>query len=144
MAGMEGLGRVFNVVPAAKTLYINMRDCSAISFICTSANSDSFNFQEAKDSAGTGVQDLGAVIKQYYVTTDTDGSAAWAKVTQAAADETGTVATGSVACVTIFCSMLDDLFDYVSCTASSTGTVIAILHDLTVQRTPANLSLPGE
>lgn len=147
MAGMEGLGRVFNVVPAAAGLYINMRDCSAITFICTGAGSGStFNFAEAKTSGGGSVQDLGAVISQYYTTTDVDGSVAWTKVTQAAADETGSVASGSVAAVCIECSKLDDGFDYVSCTdsASQGGTVIAILHDLTVQRTPANLSLPGE
>ncbi len=123
MAGMEALGRVFDIVPAAKTL---------------------FNFQEAKDSAGTGVQDIGAVIKQYYTNADTDGSLHWSKTTQAAADETGTVATGSCVVVHILASMLDDGFDYVSCTASSTGTVIAIPYDLLVQRTPANMPLPGE
>ena len=144
MPGMDGLGRVFNVVPAAKTLYISMETCGAISFVCTSANSDSFNFQEAQDSAGTGAQDIGAVISHYYTTTDTDGSVKWTKVTQTAADETGTIATSSCAVVTIYASMLDDTFDFVSCTPSSTGTVIAILHDLTVQRTPANLALPGE
>lgn len=147
MAGMEGLGRVFNVVPAAIGLYINMKDCSAISFVCTGAGSGStFNFGEAKDTAGTAVQDLGAVISQYYTNADTDGSLAWVKATQAAADETGSIASGHVAVVTIECSKLDDGFDYVVCTDSAAqgGTCIAILHDLTVQRTPANLSLPGE
>lgn len=144
MAGMEGLGRVFNVVPAANGLYIDMRQCSGISFVCTSANSDSFNFAEAKDSAGTAVQDIGAVITHYYDNADTDGSLAWTKTTQAAADETGTITTGHCAVVEIFTSMLDDGFDYVSCTASATGTVIAILHDLTVQRKPVNLAVPGE
>ncbi len=144
MSGMEGLGRVFNIVPAANGLYIDMRQCSCVSFVCTSANSDSFNFAEAKDSAGTGVQDLGAVITHYYDAADTDGSVAWTKTTQAAADETGTITTGHVAVVSIFGTMVDDTFDYVSCTASTTGTVIAILHDLTVQRKPVNLALPGE
>jgi hypothetical protein len=141
---MEGLGRVFNVVPAANGLYISMETCSAISFVCTSAGSDSFNFAEAKDSAGTGVQDISPLITHYYDAADTDGSVAWTKTTQAAADETGTITTGHCAVVTIHTSYLDDGFDYVSCTASSSGTVIAILHDLIVQRTPANLALPGE
>ncbi len=146
MAGMEGLGRVFNIVPAAGGLYIAMKDCSAISFVCTGGSGTSvFNFAEAKDSAATGLQDMGAVIKQYYSTSDTDGSVAWSKVTQTAADEnTVAVANGSVAVFWISCAMLDDGYDYVSCTGTNSGTVIAILHDLTVQRTPANLSLPGE
>jgi hypothetical protein len=144
MAGMEGLGRLFNVVPAATGLYINMKDCSSVTFICTSASTDTFNVAEAKTSGGGSVQDVGNVISRYYSTTDTDGSVAWTKQTQAAADEVASVATGSVVAIWISGSMLDDGFDYVSCTASSTGTVIAILHDLTVARTPANLSLPGE
>lgn len=144
MAGMEGLGRVFDIVPAAKTLYISMQNCSGIAFVCTSANSDSFNFQEAQDSAGTGAKDIGAVIKQYYTNADTDGSLHYSKTAQAAADETGTVATGSFVVVHILAPMLDDGFDYVSCTPSSTGTVIAVLYDLLVQRTPASMPLPGE
>lgn len=145
MSGMDGLGRVFNVVPVAAGLYISMKECSAISFVCTGGSGGSvFNFAEAQDSAGTGLQDVGAVITRYYTTTDTDGSVAWTKVTQAAADETGSVASGTVAVVDILCSQLDTGYDYVSCTGTNSGTVIAILHDLTVQRTPANLSLPGE
>lgn len=147
MAGMEGLGRVFNIVPAAAGLYIKATECSAISFVCTGAGSGStFNFAEATSSGGAGVQDVGAVIDHYYTTTDTDGSVAWTRTTQSAADETQSIASGSVAVVTIEMSKLDDTFDYVSCTDASAqgGTVIAILHDLTVQRKPANLSLPGE
>lgn len=148
MAGMDGLGRVYNVVPAAAGLYINMRDCSAVSFVCTSANSDTFAFSEAKDSSGTSVTLLadgtkGSFPVRYYEASDTDGSVAWVK--HALADDTtGAITTGHVIVVDVLASMLDDGFDYVKCAASSTGTVIAILHDLLVQRTPANLSLPGE
>jgi hypothetical protein len=147
MAGMEGLGRLFNIVPAAAGLYIQAQHCSAITFICTSAGTGSaFNFAEAKTSSGGSVQDLGAVIDHYYQATDVDGSVAWTKQTQAAADETGTITAGYVIAVTIECSKVDDGFTYVSCTDANaqSGTVIAILHDLLQQRTPANLAIPGE
>jgi hypothetical protein len=44
---------------------------------------------------------------------------------------------------TVLTSWLDDGFDYVQVTGGG-STVIALLHDLTVQRAPANLALPGE
>lgn len=148
MAGMDGLGRVFNVVPAAEGLYINMRDCSAVSFVCTSANSDTFAFGEAQSSGGTNAQLFadgakGTYPTRYYEASDTDGSVAWVKHSLAD-DTTGAITTGHCIVVTVLSSLLDDTYDYVYVTPSSTGTAIAILHDLTVQRTPANLSLPGE
>lgn len=148
MAGMDGLGRVFNVVPVAAGLYINMKDCSAISFVCTSGTSDTFAFGESTDSLGSTTQLLadgakGSYPKYYYENSDTDGSLPW--VRHALADDTtGAITTGHVIVVDIYASMLDDTYSYVYVTPSSNGTVIAILHDLTVQRKPANLSLPGE
>jgi hypothetical protein len=140
---MDGLGRVFNVVPEASSLYISMETCSAISYICKSNSSDVYTIREAKDSSGTSVQDVGNVLTHYYTTTDVDGSVAWTKVTQTAADETGTITTGSIVVFTVLTSWLDDGFDYVQVTGGG-STVIALLHDLTVQRAPANLALPGE
>lgn len=145
MAGMEGLGRLFNVVPAAIGLYINATYCSAVTFICTGGSGNSvFTFHEATDSGGDGAQVVGSIIDHYYTTNDTDGSLAWAKVTQSAADTTGTINNGYVAAVCIEGSKLDAGFSFVAVTATNSGTAIAILHDLTVQRKPANLALPGE
>lgn len=148
MAGMIGLGRVFNVVPAAAALYIKMVDCSAITFFCTSGNSDTFAFGESKDSAGVTEQLFadgakGTYPTIYYEASDTDGSVAWVKHSLAD-DTTGAITTGHVIAVCVFASIMDDGYEYVYVTPSSSGTVIAVLHDLTVQRTPANLSLPGE
>jgi hypothetical protein len=148
MAGMDGLGRVFNVVPAAASLYISMEQCSAISFVCTSANSDTFAFGEAQDSAGTGAQLFadgakGTYPTHYYEASDVDGSVAWVKHSLAD-DTTGAITTGHCIVVSVLSSIMDDTYDYVYVTPSATGTVIAILHDLTVQRTPANLAVPGE
>jgi hypothetical protein len=148
MAGMEALGRLIDCVPVAAGLYINMKDCSGITFFCTSANSDTFAFGEAQDKTGTGAQLLadgtkGSFPVRYYENSDTDGSLHWVKHSLAD-DTTGTITTGHVIAVDVLASMLDDTFNYVYVTPSSTGTVIAVLHDLAYQRTPANLSLPGE
>lgn len=149
MAGMDALGRVLNIVPAAASLYIDISKCSGVTFICTSANSDTFAFGESKDSAGTGAQLLADGTKglfpvRYYETNDTDGSLAWSSVKTLADDTTGAITTGHVIVVDVLASMIDDLYTYVYCTPSSTGTVIAIQHDMSVQRTPANLAVPGE
>lgn len=148
MAGMDALGRVFNVVPAAAGLYINMQDCSGVTFVCTSVSSDTFAFGEAKTSGGGTAQLFadgakGTYPVRYYEASDTDGSVAWVKHTLAD-DTTGAITSGHVIVVDILASLLDEGYQYVYVTPSSSGTAIAILHDLTVQRTPANLSLPGE
>lgn len=152
MAGMDALGRVFNVVPVAAGLYIDMSECSGITFVCVSANSDTFAFGESVDSAGVTKQLFSDGAKGYptaahpwrsYTATDTDGSVPWVEA-DLTDDTTGTITTGHCIVVDILASFLDDTYRYAYCTPSSTGTVVAILHDLTVGRTPANLALPGE
>lgn len=147
MAGMDGLGRVFNIVPAAQGLYIAMRDCSAVSFICTSTG-ETFAFGEAKNSSGGSAQLFadgakGTYPPRYYEASDTDGSVAWVKHSMTD-DTTPSITSGHCIVVTVYTSIMDDGYDYVYVTPGSSGTAIALLHDLTVQRTPANLALPGE
>jgi hypothetical protein len=48
-------------------------------------------------------------------------------------------ASSIVAAFTVSAEELSDGKDFIKCTSTSTGTVTAILHDLKVQRTPANL-----
>ena len=73
MAGMDALGRVFNVVPAAAGLYINMQDCSGVTFVCTSVSSDTFAFGEAKTSGGgTAFIDV-TVVNGRHSTSNPDG-----------------------------------------------------------------------
>jgi hypothetical protein len=137
MAGMAGLGRVFDVVPIAAGVYISMKNASAVSFVCTGA--DTFTVREAKDASGTSVQNIGAVITFYYQNTSTAGAAGWTRQTQSAA---ASVVQGSAytTVISIYASQMDDGFPYIRCNAASSGLVEAFLHDLTVQRKPANLA----
>jgi hypothetical protein len=134
---MEGLGRVFDVVPIASGAYLSMKNCSGVTFVCTGA--DTFTVREATTAAGTGVQNIGNVITHYYQNTSTAGAAGWTKQTQAASNAV-TQAGANTTVIEIFCSQLDDGFDYIYCHAAAAGLVTAILHDLTVQRSPANLA----
>lgn len=137
MAGMEGLGRVFDVVPIASGAYLSLKNASGVTFVCTGA--DTFTVREAQTASGGSVQNIGNVITHYYQNTSTAGAAGWTRQTQAASNAV-TQAGAYTTVIEIFCSQLDDTFDYIYCHAASGGLVTAILHDLTVQRSPVNLA----
>ena len=90
----KALGRAFNSSPAADGKWINLSAAGGIAFSCylAGAAGDTYTLQEAKDSAGTGAQNL-VNITEYYTTTG-DGSDAWTRRTQAAA---ATVVTAAAA-----------------------------------------------
>jgi hypothetical protein len=134
---MEALGRVYNVLPVADDVYVPMRDAGGASFICVNAAGDTWTLTEAQDAAGTGAQVL-ASISSYY--TGATVGAAWVRRTQAAASTVVTTSAQDVAVIEVDEEKLSDGFTYVKVTSTSTGTVVALLRDLQVQRTPANLS----
>lgn len=136
--GMEGLGRLFNILPVADALWIPMAQCAAVTFVGYLAAGDTFTVQQATAAAGTGNTNL-ATVTQYYTSDGLGG--AWTKRTQAAAATVVIAGTAGLdACVfTIGADELGDGYTHVNCTSTSTGTVVAIMHDLYVQRAPANL-----
>lgn len=138
MAGMEGLGRLFNVVPIAAGRGLSMKQCSGITFICT--GNDTFTLTCASSFAGS-YATPGSIIVTTYTNTATNGSAAWVKVVQTAAN-TAIIASGSIA-FHVSGASLPDTKNYVKVTQSSAGLVTAVLHDLTVQRGPGNLVIPS-
>ncbi|RKN61866.1 hypothetical protein D7231_31840 [Streptomyces klenkii] len=136
---MDGLGRVFNVIAVADGVLVPLRDATAVSFVCYLGAGDTFTVQEAEDAAGTGAADLDVV--DHYYTSDGVGGA-WAEQTQTA-DAAVTISGAAgldCAVFTVHAEELSDGFTHVKCTSTSTGTVVAILHDLAVQRTPQNLA----
>jgi hypothetical protein len=135
---MEALGRLFNVVPVADGVEVNMRDASAVTFVCVGANAETFTLAEATDAAGTGAQTL-ATITRYYSGATSAGADAWVEETIAAGGVVTTTTAKPVAVIHVQQAEMSDGFDYLRVTSSSTGTVVAIVHDLNVQRDPANL-----
>lgn len=135
---MEGLGRVFNIIPnAADTPWVSLRDCTAVSFVCVGA-SDTFTLSEARDAAGTGEQQL-PVITRRYTNASAAGANAWAKADQPAAATVVTGADDAVAVFSVSANSLSAGYGYLRVVSTGTGTVIAITHDLTQQRSPENL-----
>jgi hypothetical protein len=132
---MEALGRLFNVLPVADDSYVDMKNASGVTFIGVLAAGDTWTLTEQKPD-GTGDQAL-ATIERYY-TAETVG-AAWVERTQAAASTVVTTSSQDVVAIHVNESELSAGYSMVKLASTSTGTVVAITHDLKVQRTPPNL-----
>ena len=131
---MEGLGRLFNVVPIAAGKSISLKDAAGVTFVCTGA--DTFTVKSQPTAGGTAANL--PVITDYYTNTATDGTAKWADASQAAAAAV-TIAGGTVAFY-VAAADLPAGAAYAEVTVGAAGLVHAIVHDLMSQRDPANLA----
>lgn len=140
---MMGLGRVFNVVPTATEVTIPLTRASAVSFVCVDAGSG--------DQVATITQvDSTAVLNEIALDCDIhphvgpDVGGTWTAVAEQddtfdmGASSTGS-ATNDTLVFTIGGDQLADGYDGVQVSMDA-GTCVAIIHDLTVQRAPANLA----
>lgn len=147
MGAMEGLGRVFEVVPIASGVGIRLKNASAVSFVTTTAATDTFSLTIATAFAGTYragsfFTPAWTPISKIYRSLSVNMTAAWIPATQTAADNWVNGAGAAVTCVaTLLTSVVPDPYTHVKCTAGGSGLVVAILHDLSVQRKPANLAI---
>jgi hypothetical protein len=130
---MEGLGRVVNVVPIAAGTLISLKDAAGVTFVVT--GNDTFTLKSAATYNGS-VTAL-ATITNYYTCTSTSGAAEWVAANQAAASTV--VISSGAASFYVDASDLPAAAEYVEVTVAASGLVMAILHDLLVQRTPPNL-----
>lgn len=141
----KALGRLLNSTPAGDGKWINLREAGGVTFLCylSGAAGDTYTLQEAKDSSGTGAQNL-AIFTEYYTNTG-DGSDAWTRRTQAAAATitTAAAATQNAMVCEVEGTSLSDTYKYVKLTSTGAGTVNAVTRDLMTQRTPANLPAMG-
>ena len=155
MAGMEALGRLFNVIPNVTTnSKFKIRSASCVAVVVTGATAV---VTLAQDSAFAGsFASALAVIKNIYWSTAADGTAAWNKLTFAAGATFGTPAVplstythGTTAGLTtavmsvfhIFTSELSDPNSYARVTMTGSGIAQILPVDLVHQRTPANMEL---
>lgn len=137
MAGMEGLGRLLDVIPIAAGQGFKFRNASAVTFVCTGA--DTFTLTAAATFAGS-YSSPGNVINHYYQRTVTNGTQAWTRQTQAASNAV-VQASAYTTCFEVLTSMIADPQAYLKVSVGGSGLVMAILHDLVVQRKPANLEV---
>ncbi|HEY6276019.1 MAG TPA: hypothetical protein VIX86_06775 [Streptosporangiaceae bacterium] len=143
MAGMVGLGRVCDAILSFSGVIFKFRHASAVSFYFTGDDTITITVGSSHATAATSP---GNIIT-YFWTDSSNGarSAVWAKVTQAGAN-TVTTATDIGCWVTVFTSQIADPNNYIKAVLTNNDGAngnVAILHDLTVQRTPANLEIPN-
>lgn len=149
MAGMEGLGRIFNVVPLASGKALSMSGCSAITYVvdvsgaCTLTVLGGTVFGTVS-TAWDSANGFGQPVHWYQSTAD-DGTAGWTKVAASWSNNVLTCAGTNhyLTAVTFFGTHAAAGYDYIKATASAANSTVAILHDLTVQRGPANLAVVG-
>lgn len=143
----KALGRLINPTGAAGDgVWIALKGAAAgITFDCYLAGAvgDTYTLQEAKDSAGTGAQNL-VIITEYHTNTG-NGSDALTRRTQAAAATvvTAAAATQNHMVVEVEGTSLSDTYKYVKLTSTGAGLVNPIQRDLGAQRAPANLPATG-
>lgn len=132
---MKGLGRVFNVIPAASGVHIPLTHATAVSFV--TYEDDGTTIATIKESVdGASEQALDCNV---YPHKAPGIGGTWT----AMAEQDDTLALGSDAtndCMvfTIEGPQLSDGFNCVEVTVDG-GILIAIVHDLAQQRKPANL-----
>lgn len=154
MAGMRALGRRYDVLSAPSGLDINLKNCSGIGLLAVNGTSTAAILTiVAKPSYGgssktwTTANGFGQTQTGY---TRTANTAAWVSQSLASAWSSNVLTnpittTGAAFYVDILVSQLADTYDYINVTVSGTGCTlpVALLYDLTVQRTPANLVIPS-
>lgn len=141
MAGMEFLGRGGIPLLVASGVAINLSDCSGVAFYGT--NDNTYTLTLSKTFAGSYSQPTGwNPITHYYTNADNGvGTGAWTDKVAQAASNVVTIATDIAVAIELLTSMVPDGYQYVKCTASAPGdgVLVAVKHDLVVQRKPANL-----
>lgn len=137
---MEALGRLINVIPIAASRGISLVGASGITFVTT--GSDTFTLTCASTFAGT-YASPGTIVANVYKSAATNGTAVWVK-DQTLISTNTIVSGGAIAvCFHIPGTSLPDGKTYVKLAPTGGGLITAILHDLKVQRGPANLAIPS-
>ena len=144
-----GLGRVFNTVYSASAVSVPVTNGTAVSYMSfLDAGTQALTFTQT-DSKGInspialnlftfgGTAPANGGQSLIYAGPNAGGT--WTlKAPTAAAVFTNADATNDVVVITVRAEQLADGYDSVVCTAA-TGTCVAVLHDLLVQRRPSNL-----
>lgn len=142
----EGLGRVFNVIHQASGVDIPLTKGVAVSFVSfLDAGTHTMVFTQT-DSTGVNSEiDLDLFTQsptnlESRVHAGPGVGGTWTDVSASSTgnDADGADATNDTMVVTVRAEQLSDGYDRVQCTPSS-GTCIAIIHDLGVHRKPSNL-----
>jgi hypothetical protein len=129
---VEALGRLFNVIPIAAGVAVNLKEWGAVTYVCT--GNDTFTLTSSDAFGGT-YASPGNILTRKYTNTATNGTAAWVEATQAASNAV-TISSGSVL-IHVDASQLPDGHAFLKCSAGAAGLVKAIVHDPVRLRRPS-------
>lgn len=133
---MKGLGRVFNVVPAASGVHIPLKGAGAVSFVTYEDDGSTIaTIKSSIDGASEAALDCNVSPHKAPGIGGTWTAMAEQDDTLDLGDDT----TNDAMVFTVDAAQLPDGHNCVEVTVDG-GICIAILHDLVVQRTPANLA----
>lgn len=142
----EGVGRVFNVVYSASGLDIPLTKASAVTFVSfLDAGTQALTFTQTDSTGVNSEADLNifnqdpASLGSRIHSIPAEGGT-WGEEDDGADANTYTHAdaTNDTVAITVRAEQLSDGYDQVQCTAA-TGTCVAVIHDMVVQRKPENL-----
>lgn len=134
---MIGLGRLFNVVHEASGVHIKLNNAQAVTFVSfLAAGTQTLTVKESIQGASEQALD-----KTFYPYKGPGVGGTWTAMAEQDDTVTNNDATNDCMVITVHAADLSDGYDCVEATADS-GTCIAIIHDLNVQRSPANLASP--
>lgn len=137
--GMEMLGRTINVVPQASGVGLRCDGGTGWTFVVW-GTATTYTLTAATTFGGSYASPGSIIVRTYNTSTASNGTAAWARVNQVAANTVINAGTGAIAFYVDNASLRDG-DKYIKLTAGSGTNVIAIQGDLAVQRTPANLPI---
>lgn len=134
MAQAYGLGRVFNVVASASGVHIPLRDAAAVSFVTfVSTGDNTATVKQSVDGNSETTLDV-----DVYPHKGPGIGGTWTAMAEQDDTITNADATNDAMVFTVLAASLADGYNCVEVTMDA-GTCVAIIHDLTVQRKPANL-----
>lgn len=152
MAGMRALGRLYDVVTsdaAGNTLKVSMKNCSGVGVlaVCTTTASSTLTVKAATSYGGSYLAAGVTTFPAKMYTRVSTGTAAWtdgsAGLSWVTSTGVGTIsgATATDAYYFDFLgSYLADTYDYLEVVGSADFQVTLLPYDLTVQRSPLNLT----
>ncbi len=138
---MYGHGRVFNVIFAASGISVPLTQATAVSFVHSQGGTGTATLTLTQTDSNGVLSEIALPAPTnddvYYVGPDVGGT--WtAKARTSANVYTLGGATDDTGVMTVHASQLTNGYDQIKGTASA-GSLVAIIHDLLVQRRPNNL-----
>lgn len=133
-----GLGRTYNVVPAASGVTIPLTRADTVDFVTFEDDGSTIATITEVDSTGTNSEQALDVDFQPHKAPGVGGT--WTAMAEQ--DDTvdlGDDTTNDAMVLSVSAEQLSDGYDGVQCTVDG-GICIAIIHDLKVSRDPANLA----